>query len=133
MFLIYKQCFYLKEVESMSDNYVEEVLKNSSDVSFLSIDEVQALSKESYDSWISEYVLRLKRIFQNNISKCAQNGEFNYIFESDIMTTNKVEDLVKSIEKEIIPLLNGYSINFLILTQPDNFNYSRLKVCISWE
>ena len=90
MFLIYKQCFYLKEVESMSDNYVEEVLKNSSDVSFLSIDEVQAISKESYDSWISEYVLRLKRIFQNNISKCAQNGEFNYIFESDIMTTNKV-------------------------------------------
>lgn len=117
----------------MSNNYVEEVLKNSSDVSFLSIDEVQAISKESYDSWMSEYVFRLKRIFQNNISKCAQNGEFNYTFESDIMTTNKVEDLVKSIEKEIIPLLNGYSINFLILTQPDNFNCSRLKVCISWE
>lgn len=117
----------------MSNNYVEEVLKNSSDVSFLSIDEVQTISKESYDSWMSEYVFRLKRIFQNNISKCAQNGEFNYTFESDIMTTNKVEDLVKRIEKEIIPLLNGYSINFLILTQSDNFNCSRLKVCISWE
>ena len=117
----------------MNDNTINNIYKNSSDVSFLSIDEVQTLTKESFDNWKSEYIFRLKHILKTNISKAAERGEFNYTFNSDIMTIQKIENLVKSIEEEIIPLLSGYSIDFGILTQTDNFNYARMKMCVSWE
>lgn len=117
----------------MSNNEIDNILKKSSNVSFLSIDEVQTLTKESFDNWKSDYINRLKNILKTNIVKCAKRGEFNYTFDSEVMTVEKIEILVKAIEKEIIPLLKGYSIDFGILTQTDNFSYARMKMCISWK
>ena len=117
----------------MSSNEINDIFKKTSDISFLSIDEVQALTKESFDNWQSEYINRLKHILKTNISKCAERGESNYTFDSEVMTVEKVENLVNAIEKEIIPLLSGYSIDFGILTQVDNFSYARMKMCISWK
>ena len=127
--------FYLlcKEVFQLSNNEIDNILKKSSNVSFLSIDEVQTLTKESFDNWKSDYINRLKNILKTNIAKCAKRGEFNYTFDSEVMTVEKIEILVKAIEKEIIPLLKGYSIDFGILTQTDNFSYARMKMCISWK
>lgn len=109
-----------------------DFLENSNDSSFLPIKEVQKISKESFKNWQNEYISRLKRILKNNISRCANKGEFNYTFNSEFMTVKKAESLVKAAEKEIVPLLNGYSIDFAILTQTDSFNYAQIKICVSW-
>lgn len=99
---------------------------------FITASEARKISNETFEKWRSEYILKLKRIFKSSITKCAKNGEFSYTFDSEIMTTDKVESLVKAVEKEIIPMLHGYSVDFMILTQPENCNKARLKVCISW-
>ena len=117
----------------MENNIINDVLKKTEDVAFLSFDEAQSIAKESFDNWKSEYILRLKHLIKTNIAKCAENGEFNYVYSSEIMPSQKVEALLVAIEDEIIPNLLGYSIDFAILTQTDNFNNARMQMCISWE
>ena len=83
----------------MSNNEINDIFKKSSDVCFLSIDEVQTLTKESFDNWKSDYINRLKNILKTNIVKCAKRGEFNYTFDSEVMAVEKNRDFSKSNRK----------------------------------
>lgn len=120
----------MKEIKEISN--VFDSIEDYSDIEFLSITEVKSISVKHFNEWKFEYIRRLKRIFKNNISKCANKGEFNYIFLSEIMSAYKIESLIKSIKEEIVPMLKGYSIDFSVLNQSDNIDSARMKICISW-
>ena len=102
------------------------------EVEFQSIQDIKELTKSSLETWKEEYLFRLKRIFKNDIEKCAQSGKCHYIHETGSMDLYKARVLKEAIINDIGPMLQGYDLRCETKTKDSSKSLATIIIAISW-